>query len=255
MTIHFVGAGPGAADLITVRAAALLSAADVVLYPGTYLDSGILKHCRDSAELVDTQALDLDQMTAIMVKAHAASREVVRLTSGDPSVYSALHEQRRRLDAAQVPWDVTPGVSAYAASAALLGAELTVPEVAQSVVLTRAQARSTAMPPGEELSAFAATGATLVLHLAVTRTREIATELSAFYGSQCPAAVVYRASQPDELLVRGTLETIGQQVEDAGLRQAAVILVGPAIGQAVDGAESYLYSPSRDRATKRGDQA
>jgi len=246
VTVHFVGAGPGAADLITLRAAALLAAAEVVLYPGTYLDAAVLGHCRDDATLVDTQELDLDRITAVMVDAHAAGQEVVRLTSGDPSLYSALHEQTRRLDAAGVPWDVTPGVPAYAAAAAVVGRELTVPLVAQSVVLTRTQARSTAMPERESLTAYAATGATLVLHLAITRTRELMAQLAPFYGDHCPVAVVHRASQPQEQVLRGTVGTIADLVEDAGLRQAAVILVGPALAtsQPTD-SESYLYSSIR----------
>ncbi|MBU2698442.1 cobalt-precorrin-4/precorrin-4 C(11)-methyltransferase [Pimelobacter sp. 30-1] len=244
MTVHFVGAGPGAADLITLRAAALLGAADVVLYPGTYLDAEVLAHCRPDARRVDTQELDLDRITATMVEAHAAGLDVVRLTSGDPSLYSALHEQTRRLDAAGVAWDVTPGVPAYAAAAATVGRELTVPLLAQSVVLTRTQARSTAMPERESLAAYAATGATLVLHLAITRTRTLMAELDPFYGADCPVAVVARASQPDELVLRGTVGTIAALVEEAGLRQAAVILVGPALASASD-AESYLYSTER----------
>lgn len=244
MTVHFVGAGPGAADLITLRAADLLSRADVVLYPGTYLDAAVLSHCRPEARLVDTQELDLDRITAVLVEADAAAQDVVRLTSGDPSLYSALHEQTRRLDAAGVAWDVTPGVPAYAAAAATVGRELTVPLVAQSVVLTRTQARSTAMPERESLASYAATGATLVLHLAITRTRELMTELAGHYGEDCPVAVVSRASQPEELVLRGTVGTIAGLVEEAGLRQAAVILVGPALASASD-AESYLYSTER----------
>lgn len=249
MTVHFVGAGPGAADLLTLRATALLAAADVVLYPGTYLDSAVLSHAKADARLVDTQDLDLDQITAVMVDAHAAGADVVRLTSGDPSVYSALHEQARRLDAAGVGWDVTPGVPAYAAAAARVGAELTVPELVQSVVLTRTQARSTAMPETEALSDFARTGATLALHLAVTRTRELAAELADHYGPACPVVVAYRVSQPGERILRGTLADIADAVEAAGLRQAAVILVGPALA-ARGGAESYLYAAGRDRTTK-----
>ncbi|MCW2790422.1 MAG: precorrin-4 C(11)-methyltransferase [Aeromicrobium sp.] len=251
MTVHFVGAGPGAADLITLRAVALLNAADVCVYAGTYIDAEVLGHCPDGADLVDTQDLDLDQIIARIVEAHAAGREVVRLCSGDPSIYSALHEMTKRLDAHGVPWDVTPGVPAYAAAAALLGAELTVPEVAQSVVLTRTQARSTAMPAGEDLSRFAATGATLVLHLAITRTRVLAAELAESYGADCPVAVVANASQPAEVILRGTLGDIADQVEAAGLRQAAVILVGRALAPDVRGAESYLYDPARDRSAKR----
>jgi precorrin-4/cobalt-precorrin-4 C11-methyltransferase len=251
VTVHFVGAGPGAADLITLRAVALLNAADVCVYAGTYIDAEVLGHCPDGADLVDTQDLDLDQIIARIVEAHAAGREVVRLCSGDPSIYSALHEMTKRLDAHGVPWDVTPGVPAYAAAAALLGAELTVPEVAQSVVLTRTQARSTAMPAGEDLSRFAATGATVVLHLAITRTRVLAAELAESYGADCPVAVVANASQPAEVILRGTLGDIADQVEAAGLRQAAVILVGRALAPDVRGAESYLYDPARDRSAKR----
>lgn len=250
MTVHFVGAGPGAADLLTVRATRLLSSADVVLYPGSYLDPEVLSHVSPSATLVDTQDLDLDQIIGHLVTAHAAGHDVVRLASGDLSIYSALSEQTRRLDAAEVPWDVTPGVPAYAAAAALLGRELTVPLVAQSVVLTRTQARSTAMPASESLAAFAATGATLVLHLAITRTRSLMAELEGEYGEDCPVAVVHRASQPDEVVLRGTVGTIADLVEEAGLRMAAVILVGRALS-AADGGESYLYAPTRDRASKR----
>lgn len=250
MTVHFVGAGPGAADLLTLRAVDLLSTADVVLFPGTYLDQSVLSHCRDDARLVDTQDLDLDRITAELVEAHTAGLSVVRLTSGDPSVYSALHEQARRLDAHGVPWDVCPGVPAYAAAAAVLGAELTVPEVAQSVVITRTRARSTVMPDGERLAAFAATGATLALHLAITRTREMAAELTPHYGAECPVAVVFHASQPDQVVLRGTLAGIADEVEAAGLRHGAVILVGPALAEDVRGAESYLYDAARDRSAK-----
>lgn len=250
MTVHFVGAGPGAADLLTVRAVNLLRAADVVVYAGTYLDAEVLSHCREDARLVDTQDLDLDRITAELVDAQAAGLEVVRLCSGDPSLYSAVHEQARRLDAHGVPWDVTPGVPAYAAAAAIVGAELTVPELVQSVVLTRTQARSTAMPEGEQLASFAATGATLCLHLAITRTRKLAAELAEHYGEDCPVVVVSRASQPEERVLRGTLADIADQVESEGLRQAAVVLVGRALAPDVRGAESYLYAPSRDRSLK-----
>ena len=245
MTVHFVGAGPGAADLLTLRAAALLAAADVVLYPGTYLDAEVLSHCRSDARLVDTQGLDLDAMVATVVAAHADGLDVVRLTSGDPSVYSAVAEQTRRLDAAGVPWDVTPGVAAYAAAAAVVGRELTVPLVAQSVVLTRVQARSTAMPDTESLAAFAATRATLAVHLAITRIREVMAEVGPHYGSDCPVVVVYRASQPEQVVLHGTVADIADQVEALALRQAAVILVGRALAR--DGGESFLYSADRTR--------
>jgi precorrin-4/cobalt-precorrin-4 C11-methyltransferase len=250
MTVHFVGAGPGAADLLTLRAADLLANADVVFYPGTYLDEGFLVHVSPDADLVDTQDLDLDQIMARLVDADRDGLEVVRLVSGDPSVYSAVTEQAQRLDAAGVDWDVTPGVPAYAAAAARVGRELTVPLVAQSVVLTRAQARSTAMPETEALRHFAATRATLVIHLAITRIAEVMADLVADYGSDCPVIVVHRASQPGEIVLRGTVADIAEQVELEGLRQAAVILVGRALDPS-GGGESYLYDPARDRSLKR----
>lgn len=247
MTVHFIGAGPGAADLLTVRAVALLRSSPVCLYAGTYLDPEVLAHCAPGTELIDTQHLDIDQITEHLVRAHQAGRDVARLSSGDPSIYSALTEQTRRLDTHGVPWDVTPGVPAYAAAAALLGTELTVPELVQSVVLTRTQARSTAMPETEALANFAHTGATLVLHLAITRIRTLAAELIADYGPDCPAAVVYRASQPDQLILRGNLTDIADQVEAANLRQAAIIMVGKALASAPSCAQSHLYDPARTR--------
>jgi precorrin-4/cobalt-precorrin-4 C11-methyltransferase len=251
--VQFVGAGPGAADLLTVRAARLLAAADLVLYPGSYLDPEVLAHCSPAAELVDTGDLDLDTIVTHLVRGHRAGRRVVRLVSGDPSVYSAVSEQTRRLDTAEVPWEVTPGVPAYAAAAARVGRELTVPLVAQSVVLTRTQQRSTAMPETESLRAFAATRATLVLHLAITRIRELMAELAPDYGPDCPVVVVYRASQPQERVLRATVSDIADAVEAAGLRQAAVILVGRALAGSPDpeAGESHLYDPHRDRSAKR----
>ncbi|WP_433601256.1 precorrin-4 C(11)-methyltransferase [Nocardia sp. CA-135953] len=247
MTVHFIGAGPGAADLLTVRAVELLRTAPVCLYAGTYLDPEVLAHCAPDAELIDTQHLDIDQITEHLVRAHRSGKEVARLCSGDPSIYSALTEQTRRLDAADVPWDITPGVPAYAAAAAMLGTELTVPEVVQSVVLTRIQARSTAMPESEALANFARTQATLVLHLAITRIRTLAAELIPAYGADCPTAVVYRVSQPEQLVLRGTLTDIADQVESAGLRRAAVILVGRALTLNLSCAQSHLYDPARAR--------
>lgn len=246
MTVHFVGAGPGAADLLTVRATKLLAAADVVLYPGTYLDPEVLSHVSSRAKLVDTQHLHLDQIIDTIAAVTSRGEEVVRLASGDLSLYSALAEQTRRLDELKISWDVTPGVPAYAAAAARLGNELTVPLIAQSVVLTRTQKRSTQMPETEELTAFAATGATLVLHLAITRTRELMKRIEPYYGPDCPVVVAYRVSQPGELILRSTVASIADAVEAAELRQAAVILVGPALGHGHTG-ESFLYDPNRER--------
>lgn len=252
MTVHFVGAGPGATDLLTLRAVALLRAAPVCLYAGTYVDDEVLAHCGPGTELVDTQHLDLDQIVGHLVAAHERGVDVVRLCSGDPSVYSALTEQTRRLDRAGVPWDVTPGVPAYAAAAARLGTELTVPELVQTVVLTRAQARSTAMPDTERLAELAHTRASLVLHLAITQVRRLVADLLPDYGPSCPVAVVAHASRPHELVLRGTLADIADQVEAHGLRHSAVILVGEALGATGPDAdrclaESHLYDARRSR--------
>ena len=197
MTVYFIGAGPGAADLITVRGQRILSRAPVCLYAGSLVPADLLATCVDGATLVDTADLDLDQITAELVAATEAGSDVARLHSGDPSVYSAMAEQMRRLDAAGVPYDVVPGVPAFAAAAASLQRELTVPGVAQTVVLTRTSARSTPMPPGEELAAYAATGATLVLHLAVQHIDRVVAELTPSYGADCPAAVVAAADWPE----------------------------------------------------------
>ena len=252
MTVHFIGAGPGAADLLTLRAVALLAASPVCVYAGTYVTDEVLAHCPPDATLIDSRQLDLDQITEHLVRGHADGHDVARLCSGDPSIYSALTEQTRRLDAAGVPWDVTPGVPAYAAAAALLGLELTVPEVAQTVILTRTQAASTRMPASESLSSLARSHATLALHLAIRRTRELAAELTEEYGADCPVAVVAEATAPGQVILRGTLADIGDQVEAAGLRQAAIILVGEALrGPAhVDLVESHLYG-ARDRGLAR----
>jgi precorrin-4/cobalt-precorrin-4 C11-methyltransferase len=227
----------------------MLERCDVCVYAGTYVEA-VLSLCDPATRLVDTQHLDLDRIVAELVAAHEAGLDVVRLCSGDPSLYSALTEQTRRLDAAGVPWDVTPGVPAYAAAAATLGVELTVPELVQTVVLTRTQARSTAMPASESLSATAAIGGSLVLHLAITRVRPIAEELVASYGADCPVAVVAFASQEREVVIRGVLADIADAVEAAGLRHTAVIVVGRALASRTDAscvAESHLYDASRPR--------
>jgi precorrin-4/cobalt-precorrin-4 C11-methyltransferase len=209
----------------------------------------VLSHCPEGARLIDTQDLNLDQIIGHLLEAHTEGLDVVRLCSGDPSIYSALAEQSRRLDEHGVPWDVTPGVPAYAAAAALLGKELTVPRLTQSVVLTRTQARSTAMPDSESLANFARTRASLVLHLAITRIRTLAEDLVGEYGADCPVAVVANASQPSQVVLTGTLTDIADQVEAAGLRLAAVILVGPALDPTTV-SESYLYDADRDRSAK-----
>ncbi|HUR75163.1 MAG TPA: precorrin-4 C(11)-methyltransferase [Sporichthya sp.] len=246
MTVHFIGAGPGAADLMTLRGRDLIAAAPVCLYAGSLVPAEVLTWCPPEARLVDTADLDLDAITAELVAADRAGHDVARLHSGDPSLYSAMAEQMRRLDAAGVPYDVTPGVPAYAAAAAALGRELTVPGVGQSVLLSRISAASTPMPAGEDLATLARARTTLVLHLAVQRIEQVVADLLPEYGPDTPVAVVARASRPDELVLRGTLADIADAVRAAGVLRTAVIVVGEVLtaGQFPD---SHLYSTARCR--------
>jgi precorrin-4/cobalt-precorrin-4 C11-methyltransferase len=248
MTVHFIGAGPGAADLITLRAQRLIAAAPVVLYAGALVPDEVLAHAPAGARLVDTQSLDLDAIVAQYVGAQERGEDVARLHSGDVSIWSAAAEQMRRLDAVGIAYDITPGVPAFAAAAAALGRELTLPGVAQTVILTRHARRATPLPAGEELDGLAAHGATLVLHLAVQAIDELAPALAAHYGPDGPVAVVARASHPDEVVLRGTLATIAEQVRAAGVRRTAVIVVGPALGDP-GFCDSHLYSAARERTT------
>jgi precorrin-4/cobalt-precorrin-4 C11-methyltransferase len=246
VTVFFIGAGPGAPDLITLRAARIIAAAPVCLYAGALVPRELLDSAPSGARLVDTANLDLDAITAELVAAHEAGLDVARLHSGDPSVYSAMAEQMRRLEAAGVPYDVVPGVPAFAAAAASLKRELTVPGVGQTVILTRTSARSTPMPPGEDLATLGASRATLVLHLAVQRIAELVPELVPNYGADCPVAVVAYASRDDELILRGTLADIVAQVHEAGIRRTAVVIVG-AVLAAQEFSDSHLYSTQRCR--------
>nr|WP_296066030.1 precorrin-4 C(11)-methyltransferase [uncultured Actinoplanes sp.] len=246
VTVHFIGAGPGAADLITVRGQRLLAAAPVCLYAGSLVPAELLGSCPDDCRLVDTAAMTLDEIIAELVAAHEAGLDVARLHSGDPSVFSAVAEQMRRLDAAGVPYDIVPGVPAFAAAAASLHREFTVPGVAQTVILTRTAERATAMPAGEDLATLGRSRSTMVLHLAVQRIDAVVAELVGNYGEDCPVAVVARASRPDELIVRGTLADIAAKVAEAGIRRTAVIVVGAAL-TASQFQDSHLYSADRCR--------
>jgi precorrin-4/cobalt-precorrin-4 C11-methyltransferase len=251
VTVHFVGAGPGAADLITVRAQRLLSECAVCLYAGSLVPAELLAHCPPTATLIDTADLDLNQITEAIAAAAADGKDVVRLCSGDPAVFSAVAEQARRLDRLGIDYDITPGVPAFAAAAAALRRELTVPEVGQTVVLTRIAQRASAMPPGEELASLGATKTTLVLHLAVQRIDQVVTDLEPHYGLDCPVAVVAYASQPGEMILRGTLGDIAAQVHAAGIRRTAVIIVGNVL--AAEGfRDSHLYSTTRERSSSSG---
>ncbi|MDO5626853.1 MAG: precorrin-4 C(11)-methyltransferase [Mobilicoccus sp.] len=241
MTVHFIGAGPGAADLITLRGLRLIESSPVCLYAGALVPQEILDHAPAGARLVDTADLDLDAITAELVAAHARGEDVARLQSGDLSVYSAVSEQIRRLEAAGVPYSLTPGVPAFAAAAAALGQELTVPTVGQSVILTRASRNATAMPPGEELAEFARTGALLVLHLATGLVEDVVETLLPHYGPDTPAAVVAMASREDEIVARCRLADLATTVRGHGIRRTALLLVGRVL-EAGDFADSHLYS-------------
>lgn len=246
MTVYFIGAGPGAADLITVRGARTLASCRVCLYAGSLVPRELLAECPPDARLVDTANLDLDAITEELVRAHEAGHDVARLHSGDPSVFSAVAEQMRRLDAAGVPYEVVPGVPAFAAAAAALKRELTVPTVGQTVILTRVAQQATPMPEGEDLATLGRSGALLVLHLAARYVDRVVSELVPHYGEDCPAAVVAMASRPDELVLRGTLADIASRTKSAGITKTAVILVGRTLA-ATHFRDSHLYSPERDR--------
>jgi precorrin-4/cobalt-precorrin-4 C11-methyltransferase len=245
MTVHFIGAGPGAADLLTLRGRDLIAASPVCLYAGSLVPEGVLAHCPPGARIVNTAPLALDEIVAEIAAAHAAGLDVARLHSGDLSVWSAMGEQLRRLRDLGIPYDVTPGVPSFAAAAAALGAELTLPGLAQSVVLTRVEGRATAMPPRETLAAFGATGATLALHLSVHLIDRLVAELVPLYGADCPVAVVWRASWPDQRIIRATLGSLAEAVPEE-VDRTALILVGPALSQ--EGfADSRLYAGNYDR--------
>src|SRR5580700_1983886 len=251
MTVHFIGAGPGAADLITVRGRDLIARCPVCLYAGSIVPRELLAHCPPGARIVDTAPLSLDEIEAEFIAAHAKNLDVARLHSGDLSLYSALAEQLRRLERQNIPYTLTPGVPAFAAAAAALECELTVPEVAQSVVLTRVSGRASRMPESEKLATFAESGATLVIHLAIHAIGAIVQELMPFYGADCPVAVVVQASTPAQQIIRGTLGDIAGQVEQARIERTALILVGPALA-ARDFRDSALYDADYRRRFRGG---
>ena len=248
MTVYFIGAGPGAADLVTVRAQRIIAASPVCLYAGSLVPQELLAECPEGARVIDTARLSLDENVALLIEADTVGQDVARLHSGDPSIFSAVAEQVRRLEAAGVAYTVVPGVPAFTAAAASLGRELTVPGVSQSIVLTRVSTLSTAMPEGEDLRSLGRSGATMVVHLGAHRIDQIVEELTENYGRDCPAAVVAFASRPDEIVLRGTLATIADQVKAAGVTKTAVVIVGKVL--AAEGfPDSYLYSATRERTT------
>ena len=241
MTVHFIGAGPGAPDLITVRGRDIIGRCPVCLYAGSLVPKALLTHCPPGATIVDTAPLDLERIVTLCVEATAAGKDVARLHSGDLSIWSAMGEQLRRLEAAGVPYTITPGVPAFAAAAAALKRELTLPGLAQSLVLTRTSGRASPMPERETLQNFAATGATLAIHLSIQALDRVVEQLIPFYGLDCPAAVVARASWPDEQIVRAKLGHLAEAMREASVERTALILVGPALGEE-DFRESELYN-------------
>jgi precorrin-4/cobalt-precorrin-4 C11-methyltransferase len=245
MTVHFIGAGPGAPDLLTLRGRDRIAGSPVCLYAGSLIPAAMLDHCPPGARIVNTASLSLDEIIAEIQTAHDAGQDVARLHSGDLSIWSAMGEQLRRLRALNITFTITPGVPAFAAAAAALEVELTLPELAQSVVLTRTPGRASTMPPAETLTAFAATGATLAIHLSVHNLAQVIADLTPFYGTDCPVAIVWRASWPDQQIARATLATIADAVTGRPDR-TALILVGQALA-AQDFTESSLYATGYDR--------
>ncbi|TCL10198.1 precorrin-4 C11-methyltransferase [Shimia isoporae] len=245
MTVHFIGAGPGAADLLTLRGRDLIAACPVCLYAGSLVPDEILSHCPENARIINTAPLDLDAIVAECKTAHEAGQDVARLHSGDLSVWSAMGEQLRRLRVEGIPVSVTPGVPSFAAAAAALQTELTLPGLAQSVVLTRTPGRASTMPQGETLANFAATGATLAIHLSIGNLDQVIGDLTPAYGKDCPVAVVYRASWPDQQIIRTSLGSLKADVTE-NITRTALILVGPALaGEGFD--DSCLYATEYDR--------
>ena len=246
MTVHFIGAGPGAADLITVRGRDLLAASPVCLYAGSLVPDELLTHCPENVRLVNTAPMSLQDIAKEMLDAHARGQDVARLHSGDLSIWSAMGEQLRILREHNVPYTVTPGVPSFSAAAAALGAELTLPGSCQSVVLTRTSGRASSMPDGETLAAFAATGAVLAIHLSVHVAEQVQQELLKHYGADCPAAIVWRASWPDELVVRTQVGELAKAAQSNPLQRSALMLVGRTISQE-DFGQSRLYADDYDR--------
>lgn len=249
MTVHFIGAGPGAADLITVRGLRLIEKCPVCLYAGSLVPEEIVKAAPDGARVVDTAPLHLDEIIAEIEAAHRAGHDVARVHSGDPSLYGAIAEQMRRLDALGIRYDVTPGVPAFAAAAAELATELTLPEIAQTVILTRTSMQASPMPPGEMLEELGRSKATLAIHLSIRNLGYVERSLSPHYGADCPVVVIYRATWPDQQIIRGTLATIAAKVRAAKLTRTALILVGPVLG-ASDFRDSALYDATHEHVLR-----
>lgn len=249
MTVHFIGAGPGAADLLTLRGRDLIQSSQVCLYAGSLVPKEVIAHAPPGARIIDSAEMNLDEIIAEIASAHEKGLDVARIHSGDLSIWSTMAEQIRRLVLLGIPYDVTPGVPAFAAAAAALSQELTLPEIAQTLILTRTSTRSTPMPIGEDLTTLGQSGATMAIHLSIMNLDMVTSQLLPLYGVDCPVIVVFRASWPDQAILRGTLSTIKEIVAASGVDRNALILVGRSLAQPAFG-ESYLYSVSRDRETE-----
>jgi precorrin-4/cobalt-precorrin-4 C11-methyltransferase len=247
MTVHFIGAGPGAADLLTLRGRDLIQRSPVCLYAGSLVPKEVIAHAPHGARIIDSAEMTLDEIIAEIAAAHKENLDVARIHSGDLSIWSTMAEQIRRLVALGIPYDVTPGVPSFAAAAAALSQELTLPGVAQTLILTRTSTRSTAMPVGEDLATLGRSAATMAIHLSITNLDIVTSQLLPLYGAECPVIVVFRASWPDQAILRGTLSTIQQIVAASGIDRNALILVGRSLGQPSSFGESFLYSATRER--------
>ncbi|MEJ6403437.1 precorrin-4 C(11)-methyltransferase [Yoonia sp. 2307UL14-13] len=245
MTVYFIGAGPGDPELLTLKAARVIGACPVCLYAGSLVPVDVVGCAPDGALVMDTAPMTLDETHAVITDAHAKGQDIARVHSGDPSLYGAIAEQIRRLKADEIGYEIIPGVPAYAAAAAALGTELTVPEVAQSIVLTRMSMKSTGMPAGETLENFARSGATLAIHLGIRALREIERQLVPYYGADCPVAVIYRVGWPDQMIIRGTLTDVREKVRAAKITRTALILVGPALADQHGFPDSALYDAAK----------
>lgn len=249
MTVHFIGAGPGAPDLITVRGLRLIEKCKVCLYAGSLVPEEVVSAAPADARVIDTAAMHLDEIIAEIKAAHAAGQDVARVHSGDPSIYGATAEQMRRLDTLGIDYDITPGVSAYAAAAAVLKTELTLPEIAQTVILTRTTMKASSMPPGEELETLGRSRATLAIHLSIRNLGYIERSLTPYYGADCPVVVVYRATWPDQKVIRGTLTTIAREVKKAKLTRTALVMVGEVFAKH-DFRDSALYDAAYEHVLR-----
>lgn len=246
MTVYFIGAGPGDPELLTLKAAKRIAACPVCLYAGSLVPEAVVAGAPEGARVLDTAPMTLEETHGEILAAQRKGQDVARVHSGDPSLYGAIAEQIRLLRRDGIDYEIIPGVPAYTAAAAALGQELTIPEVAQSIVLTRMSMKSTGMPQHETLTNFAKSRTTIAIHLAIRNLREIERQLIPEYGADCPVAVIYRASWPDELILRGTLGDIREKVRAAKITRTALILVGPALGEVTDFKDSALYDPREE---------